>query len=186
MTFYDDGSGVPDRVLDVVEEAPLLDGRELAQDPPPVRGGEPWLRPESTSVCARLGGGSTASPPQISTPSWPPARWSSTSDPRPTAEPTASCRVPWWSSGSTSSGVSTHSPDRLPGAVRGRRVIVVCNEGYASTFAAAALLDLGIDGCHRPGRGLPRLGGAGPAPPRGLRPHRRAKTCQRVGQGYPA
>jgi rhodanese-related sulfurtransferase len=38
------------------------------------------------------------------------------------------------------------SPDRLPGAVRGRRVIVVCNEGYASTFAAEALLDLGIDG----------------------------------------
>ena len=31
MTFYEDGSGVPDRVLDVVEEAPLLDGRELAR-----------------------------------------------------------------------------------------------------------------------------------------------------------
>ena len=39
-----------------------------------------------------------------------------------------------------------HLTDRLPGAVRGRRVIVVCNEGYASSFAAAALLDLGIEG----------------------------------------
>jgi rhodanese-related sulfurtransferase len=38
------------------------------------------------------------------------------------------------------------SRDRLPGAVRGRRVIVVCNEGYASSFAAEALLDLGVDG----------------------------------------
>lgn len=31
MTFYEDGSGVPDRVLAVADETPLLDGRELAR-----------------------------------------------------------------------------------------------------------------------------------------------------------
>ncbi len=37
------------------------------------------------------------------------------------------------------------SPDRLDGAVPGRRVVVVCNEGYASSLAAAALRGLGVD-----------------------------------------
>ncbi len=37
------------------------------------------------------------------------------------------------------------SPDRLPGATPGRRVVLVCNEGYASSLAAAALLDLGVE-----------------------------------------
>jgi rhodanese-related sulfurtransferase len=37
------------------------------------------------------------------------------------------------------------SPHRLPDMDRAdRRVIVVCDEGYASSLAAAALLDLGL------------------------------------------
>ena len=34
----------------------------------------------------------------------------------------------------------------LPEAAPDRRVILVCNEGYASSLAAATLLDLGLDG----------------------------------------
>lgn len=37
------------------------------------------------------------------------------------------------------------SCDRLPEATEGRRVVLVCNEGYASSLAAAALRDLGVD-----------------------------------------
>ena len=36
------------------------------------------------------------------------------------------------------------SPHRLPGATADRRVIVVCNEGYASSLAAATLRELGV------------------------------------------
>ena len=36
------------------------------------------------------------------------------------------------------------SPDRIPEADGGRRVIVVCNEGYASSLAAATLQELGL------------------------------------------
>ena len=36
------------------------------------------------------------------------------------------------------------SPARLPEAAADRRVILVCNEGYASSLAAATLIDLGI------------------------------------------
>jgi len=35
------------------------------------------------------------------------------------------------------------SPDRLPGLDPDRRVIIVCNDAYASSLAAAVLLDLG-------------------------------------------
>jgi rhodanese-related sulfurtransferase len=41
--------------------------------------------------------------------------------------------------------VDPTSPDRVPEAVAGRRVVLVCNEGYASSLAAADLLDLGVD-----------------------------------------
>ena len=37
------------------------------------------------------------------------------------------------------------SPYRIAEAVPGRRVVVVCNEGYASSLAACALQQLGID-----------------------------------------
>ena len=37
------------------------------------------------------------------------------------------------------------SPDRIPEATPGRRVIVVCNEGYSSSLAAATLQQLGVD-----------------------------------------
>lgn len=37
------------------------------------------------------------------------------------------------------------SPHRLPEAEEGRRVILVCNEGYASSLAAATLRRLGLD-----------------------------------------
>jgi rhodanese-related sulfurtransferase len=36
------------------------------------------------------------------------------------------------------------SDHRLPGATADRRVIIVCNEGYASSLAAAAVRDLGV------------------------------------------
>jgi rhodanese-related sulfurtransferase len=36
------------------------------------------------------------------------------------------------------------SPHRLPGATADRRVIVVCNEGYASSLAAATLREVGV------------------------------------------
>jgi rhodanese-related sulfurtransferase len=36
------------------------------------------------------------------------------------------------------------SAHRIPGAQPGRRVIVVCNEGYSSSLAAVTLQDLGI------------------------------------------
>jgi rhodanese-related sulfurtransferase len=37
------------------------------------------------------------------------------------------------------------SPHRIAEATDGRRVIVMCNEGYASSLAAAVLRDLGVD-----------------------------------------
>ena len=37
------------------------------------------------------------------------------------------------------------SPHRIPETVAGRRVVVVCNEGYASSLAAASLVELGVD-----------------------------------------
>jgi rhodanese-related sulfurtransferase len=36
------------------------------------------------------------------------------------------------------------SPDRLPGVTASTRAILVCNEGYASSLAAATLRDLGL------------------------------------------
>lgn len=36
------------------------------------------------------------------------------------------------------------SPDRIDGATADRRVIVVCNEGYSSSLAAASLQDCGL------------------------------------------
>lgn len=36
------------------------------------------------------------------------------------------------------------SPDRIPEADPDRRVVVVCNDGYASSLAAAVLQDLGV------------------------------------------
>jgi rhodanese-related sulfurtransferase len=36
------------------------------------------------------------------------------------------------------------SPDRIDGAAADRRVIVVCNEGYSSSLAAATLRRLGV------------------------------------------
>jgi rhodanese-related sulfurtransferase len=36
------------------------------------------------------------------------------------------------------------SPDRLPGVTADTRAVLVCNEGYASSLAAAALRDLGL------------------------------------------
>jgi rhodanese-related sulfurtransferase len=38
------------------------------------------------------------------------------------------------------------SPHRLPGLTADRRVVLVCNEGYASSLAAATLQELGLLG----------------------------------------
>ena len=37
------------------------------------------------------------------------------------------------------------SPDRIPQATPGRRVVIVCNEGYSSSLAAQSLRVLGVD-----------------------------------------
>jgi rhodanese-related sulfurtransferase len=37
------------------------------------------------------------------------------------------------------------SPDCIPEATRGRRVVIVCNEGYSSSLAAQSLRTLGVD-----------------------------------------
>ncbi len=37
------------------------------------------------------------------------------------------------------------SPDRIPEAQHGRRVVIVCNEGYSSTLAAHSLRTIGVD-----------------------------------------
>ena len=60
------------------------------------------------------------------------------------------------------------SPDRIPDAEPGRRVIVVCNEGYASSLAAAELRQLGVDatdldGGYRAWRALVGPAGLEPA-----------------------
>jgi rhodanese-related sulfurtransferase len=38
------------------------------------------------------------------------------------------------------------SPDRIPQADQGRLVVIVCNEGYSSSLAAATLVTLGVAG----------------------------------------
>jgi rhodanese-related sulfurtransferase len=58
------------------------------------------------------------------------------------------------------------SPDRLAQVEPDSRVVLVCNEGYASSIAAASLLDLGLEGgaraWHRQfGRSRPGPEGAG-------------------------
>ena len=52
------------------------------------------------------------------------------------------------------------SPDRIDEARPGRRVVLVCNEGYASSLAAAELRRLGVEatdlvGGYRAWRALP-------------------------------
>ena len=42
--------------------------------------------------------------------------------------------------------VDPTSAHRIPGAIPGRKVILVCNEGYSSSLAAARLQELGVDG----------------------------------------
>jgi rhodanese-related sulfurtransferase len=66
------------------------------------------------------------------------------------------------------------SPDRIPEATPDRRVIVVCNEGYASSLAAAAIRGLGhpratdLAGGYQALRTSPDIL-AGRQPPVGLR-----------------
>lgn len=36
------------------------------------------------------------------------------------------------------------SPDRIPEATSGRQMVIVCNEGYSSTLAAATLQEIGL------------------------------------------
>jgi rhodanese-related sulfurtransferase len=55
------------------------------------------------------------------------------------------------------------SPTRLPQARADRRVIVVCNEGYASSLAARSLRDLGVHRATDLVGGFQRLRYGGPA-----------------------
>ncbi len=52
------------------------------------------------------------------------------------------------------------SPHCLPEADAEARVIVVCNEGYQSSLAAANLQRLGVRARHGPRRGLPGVAGS--------------------------
>ena len=87
------------------------------------------------------------------------ARSSSTSALSTTGERTGRCRAQWWSSASTSSGGSTRPASiACRGSRRDTRVILVCNEGYASSLAAATLRDARRPPSHGPRRRLPRPG----------------------------
>jgi len=59
------------------------------------------------------------------------------------------------------------SPHRIPDATPGRRVVVVCDEGYSSSLAAATLVDLGVDATDLDGgyRALVATGSALALPP---------------------
>jgi len=59
------------------------------------------------------------------------------------------------------------SPDRIDEAVPGRRVVIVCNEGYSSSLAAATLVRLGVDATDLAGgyRALVAAGSPRVAPP---------------------
>lgn len=59
------------------------------------------------------------------------------------------------------------SPDRIPEAVPGRRVVIVCNEGYSSVLAATSLVALGVDATDLDG-GYRALVAAGRGPRRRL------------------
>lgn len=54
----------------------------------------------------------------------------------PFGQPIEAIHLPW--------RLDPTSPDRIPAAGADTRVIVVCNEGYASSLAAATLADLGV------------------------------------------
>jgi rhodanese-related sulfurtransferase len=49
------------------------------------------------------------------------------------------------------------SPDKLPGVEPDTRAIIVCNEGYSSSLAAATLRELGLRRATDLVGGLPRL-----------------------------
>jgi rhodanese-related sulfurtransferase len=61
------------------------------------------------------------------------------------------------------------SPDRIPEATSGRRVIIVCNEGYSSSLAAQSLRTLGVDATDLVG-GYRALPGGHAAPSTSVRP----------------
>ncbi len=50
-------------------------------------------------------------------------------------------------------------PHRVMDLPADARVIIVCNEGYQSSLAAATLQELGLRERHRPGRRLPGVAG---------------------------
>lgn len=60
------------------------------------------------------------------------------------------------------------SPDRIAEAVPGQRVVIVCNEGYSSSLAAAALVRLGVQATDVEGgyRALVEVGSPRVVPPR--------------------
>ena len=59
---------------------------------------------------------------------------------------TGSCPAPSWSTATCSEWrLDPTSPDRIPGAGDlDRQIVLVCNEGYASSLAAATLQQLGL------------------------------------------
>ncbi len=70
--------------------------------------------------------------------------WSTSATP-PCATGTASSPAPWSSSATNWSGASTPGQPPCPEATgHDLRVVVICNEGYASSLAVASLHQLGL------------------------------------------
>ena len=144
--------------------------------PPPTRSDPRDVRPEEEygggpavdRLLAEARSGSTGSRPTGWTRDRGRGAWSSTSGRSSSAGATASSPAPWWSTATCSSGGSTR-PARTGSRADDpdRRVVLVCNEGYSSSLAAATLRRLGLAPGHRPGRRLP-----GAAPRAGRRGRR--------------
>lgn len=143
MTFFEEGFGVPDHVLDVVDEAPVLDAATVSRALHPA--GVPAMsesaidrlldesrreldRVAPEDLAAEIAGGALVV------------------DIRPAADRQRDgdlvdavvierIHLEW--------RLDPSSPHRIPEATPDRRVIVVCNEGYASSLAAATLRTLG-------------------------------------------
>jgi rhodanese-related sulfurtransferase len=139
MTFYDE-SGLPEAVLAVAEERPVAESRALALDLHPsstssvdlslasAREGLDRIRPADLEAVAASGALLVDVRPQSDR---------VLDGDLPGAVIVERIHLEW--------RLDPTSPHRLKEAVPGRRVVVVCNEGYASTLAARALRDLGVD-----------------------------------------
>ena len=139
MGFYR-ADGTLDRVEAVHEQSTLLEAAAVAGT---IGGDRPHRRP-ARRARARL---DRVEPDDLGAAV---AAGDLVVDIRPEVEPARRGRAAGCRSSSTatcSSGASTRrAGSSIPAAHDGRRVVLVCNEGYASSLAAATLQDLGLAG----------------------------------------